>query len=185
MTGWELPTSLEVGGKDYAIRYQFGAVLDIMTMYTDPELDDSEKVEAMLRIMYPDFDSIPASDIPEAVRKACDFIDCGNRSSEAQRPKLMDWSQDISLIIPAVNGVAHYEVRRDKDLHWWTFWGYFMSIGDSLFSSVLRIRSKRAKHKKLEKHEEEWYRENKHLVDFRRPESEEKKSEKENILKWL
>lgn len=185
MTGWELPTALEIGGKHYAIRYQFGAILDIMAVYNDPELDDSEKTEAMLRIMYPAFDSIPDSDIPEAVRKACDFIDCGGKSDGQRRPKLLDWSQDLPLIMPAVNGVAHYEVRRDKDLHWWTFWGYFMSIGDSLLSSVLRIRSKRAKHKKLDKHEEEWYQENRHLVDFRRPETEAEKEEKASILKWL
>ena len=54
---------------------------------------------------------------------------------------------------------------------------YFMEIGDSLFSSVVSYRKKRAEHKKIEKWEKEFYNENKDLIDFEssgnaRPEEE-------------
>lgn len=185
MNGWNLPKSLNVGGKDYAIRYQFGAVLDILAVYNDPELDNSEKAEAMLTILYVDAESIPREHLPEAVRLGCEFIDCGQKDDGKPSPRLIDWEQDAGMIIPAVNNVAHMEVRALPELHWWTFWGYFMSVGESLLSSVIQIRRKRSKHKKLEKWEEEFYRENRALIDLKKPETEEIKAEKDAILNWL
>ena len=78
----------------------------------------------------------------------------------------MDWEQDAPHIIPAVNKVLGGEVRSMRELHWWTFLSAYMEIGQSLFSSVLSVRQKKAKHKKLEKDEEEFYRENKALIDL-------------------
>lgn len=179
-----LQKSLNIGGRDYPIRYQFGAVLDVLAAHNDPDLDEDEKAEVLLTIMYPDFKSIPQELWGEALKKACEFIDCGQRS-EGHRPRLVDWEQDADIIFPAINNVAGMEVRAFPDLHWWTFWGYFMSIGDSLFSTVLHIRKKKSSHKKLDKWEEQFYRENRHLVDMRSPETEAVKAEKENILKWL
>ena len=60
-----------------------------------------------------------------------------------------------------------------------------MSIGDGRLASVLHIRQKKARHKKLEKWEQEFYNENKHLVDFTTPETEEIRREKDSILKYL
>lgn len=182
---WALPMALNVGGKDYPIRYQFGAVLDVLSAYSDPELDEDEKTEILLTVIYPDLKEIPQDHIPEAVKKACEFIDCGQRESGKPRPRLMDWDKDADIIIPAINKVAGMEIRANPDLHWWTFWGFFMSIGESLFSSILHIRRKKAGRKKLDKWEEEFYRENKHLIDMKSPETEEMKAEKESILKWL
>lgn len=185
MNRWELPKTLNVGGADLPIRYQFGPALDILTAYSDPELDDEERIEILLRILYPEYEKIPQANIPEAVQKACEFIDCGQKDRGRPSPRLLDWSHDAPIIIPAVNSVAGMEVRAHPDMHWWTFWGYFMSIGNSLFSSVLHIRRKKASRKKLEKWEEEFYTENKSLIDMPSPESEEIKAEKESILKWL
>lgn len=185
MSCWELPAALNVGGKDYPIRYQFGAVLDILAAYNDPDMDDSEKTETMLTILYIDFSSIPAEHLAEAIQKGCEFIDCGQTDDGKRHPKLIDWNQDAGLIIPAVNNVAGCEVRAVPNMHWWTFYGYFMSIGDSLLSSVLHIRKKKAKHQKLEKWESEFYRENKSLIDIKTPESEAVRHEKEAIMNWF
>ena len=46
-------------------------------------------------------------------------------------------------------------------LHWWTFLGAYMEIGESLFSQILSVRMKKAKGKKLEDWEREFYKENK------------------------
>lgn len=52
-------------------------------------------------------------------------------------------------------------------MHWWTFLGLFNEIGEGLFSQVVNIRIKKAKGKKLEKHELEFYREHKDLIDIK------------------
>lgn len=185
MTGYTLPTSVCVGGVEYPIRTDFRAVLDVLMAMNDPELDGRGKAVVLMEIMFPDWQSIPLEHLEECCKQVCEFIDCGNHDDGRPHPKMIDWEQDAPLIVPAVNSVAHMEVRSVEYMHWWTFWGYFMSVGESLLSSVLEIRQKKAKHKKLEKYEQEFYRENKHLIDFNRKESEEEKAARESIEKWL
>lgn len=185
MDCWTLPKTLNVGGKDYSIRYQYHAVLTVLSAYSDPELEPDEKQEIMLTIIFQNASEIPIEHIAEAIRKASEFIDCGQKDDGKPKPRVMDWNQDAEIIIPAINKVAGMEVRANPDLHWWTFWGYFLSIGDSLFSNVIHIRRKKKSGKKLDKWEEEFYRENKTMVDLRAPETEEIKAEKDSILKWL
>ncbi|MGN1025935.1 MAG: Gp15 family bacteriophage protein [Faecousia sp.] len=164
---YDLPTSLEVGGVEYRIRSDFRAVIDILIAMNDPELDEQGKAAVILKILYPAWREIPPEHHQEALQKAAEFIDCGQKSDGKKHPRMIDWEQDAPLIIPAVNSVAHTEVRAIPDLHWWTFFGWFMEIGDSVFSNVLRIRDKKAKGKKLEKAEQEWYGKNRHLVNLK------------------
>ena len=185
MDVYDLPTSLILGEVAYSIRYGWRVEMDIFAAFNDPDLDDEMKTEAMCRILYPDYDRIPLRHRQEAIQKACEFLDCGMKRDGKVRPRSMDWEQDAALIIPAVNAVANREIRMDPNIHWWTFFGWYMSIGEGLFASVLHIRQKKLKGKKLEKHEEEFYRDNRHLIDLTRPDSEEVRREKENILKWL
>lgn len=185
MNAWELPKALNVGGRDYPIRYDFRAVLDILNAYADPELDDSEKTEVLLTIMFPNFKDIPVSHYSEAIAKACEFIDCGQKPEGKKSPRLIDWEQDAKLIIPAINNTAKCEVRALPELHWWTFFGYYMSIGESLLSTVIRIRKKKASGKKLDKWEEEFLRDNRSIVDLKPKETAEERAVKDNILSWL
>ena len=185
MTGYTLPTSVCVSGTEYPIRTDFRAVLDVLCAMNDPELDGRGKSIVLIQIMFPDWQEIPPEHLEECCKQVCEFIDCGNRDDGKPRPKMIDWEQDAPLIVPAVNSVAHTEVRSVEYMHWWTFWGYFMSVGESLLSSVLDIRQKKAKHKKLEKYEQEFYRENRELIDFKRKETAEEKAARESIEKWL
>lgn len=84
-----------------------------------------------------------------------------------------------------MNKVAGHEVRADKFLHWWTFLSYFYGIGEGQLSTVVSIRSKRQKGKKLEKWEQEYYRENRKKIDFQQPETPEKAAAKAYFDKWL
>lgn len=185
MNAYDLPSSLSIGGRDYAIRTGWRAIMDIFAALNDPELDDDGKEIAFLTIFYPEHDSIPPENIPEAIASACEFIDCGHRPDSGNRPRLIDWEQDAPLIVPAVNAAAGQDIRRDPDLHWWTFWGAFMNAEGGLFGSVLRVRQKKSRGKKLDKAEEEFYRENRKLVDLRCKETAEIRAEKDNILKYL
>lgn len=68
-------------------------------------------------------------------------------------------------MFPAVNKAAGIEVRSVPYMHWWTFMGFFESIDpDSLFGTVLSIRQKKARGKKLEKYEREFMNNNKALM---------------------
>ena len=60
-----------------------------------------------------------------------------------------------------------------------------MEIGDCLFSQVVNIRQKKAKHKKLEKWEKEFLNANKDLITLQKKISAEQKKEMDNLEKWL
>lgn len=192
MISWSLPTSLDIGGKEYKIRSDYRAVLDILTAMNDPEIFEPgmsekekniERVMTMLQILYEDFESIPSNQWNEATKKAKEFIDCGMSDDGKPKPRLMDWEQDAPLIIPAVNKVCHQDIRSLKYMHWWTFISLYMEIGDSMLSTVISIRKKRKKGQKLEKWEKEFYQNNKSIVDLKVKCEERSDEEKEALRK--
>lgn len=154
-------------------------------MCADSELDEWYKAELTVRMLIPDWKKISVEDLEEACQKVCEFIDCGQKDDGKKKPRLIDWEQDAELIVPAVNKAAGMEIRAASHLHWWTFFSFFMEIDEGLLSTVLNIRQKKAKHKKLEKWEKQFCSENKELIYLKKPESEEVKAEKESIEKYL
>ncbi|MCD8098387.1 MAG: bacteriophage Gp15 family protein [Lachnospiraceae bacterium] len=158
-----LPKSLLIDGIEYDIRSDFRDVLKIVVAFSDPELGDGEKVYICLRILYPGFDDMPQEQYEAAFRAAIEFIDNGQKDDGRPSPRVMDWEQDETLVFPAINKVAGYETRSCDYLHWWTFIGYYMEISEGVYSSVLNLRMKRAKGKKLEKWEQEYWRSNKRI----------------------
>lgn len=190
MYAWELPTSLEIAGKDYAIRTDYKVILDILAAMNDPEIFDPEMTEeekqqervlTMLQILYIDFDSMEMKDWKEAAEKACEFIDCGIKGDGKPKPRMMDWEQDAPIIVPAINKVSGKDIRSMEYIHWWTFMGLYMEIGESTFSTVINIRNKKRKGKKLEKWEQEFYENNKSIVDLKQKRSERSKEETEEL----
>lgn len=189
MYAWELPTSLEVGGKEYDIRTDYRVILDILAAMNDPEIfepgmtEDEKKIEqtmTMLQILYIDFDSIPPRDYQEAAEKAVDFIDCEIKGDDKPKPRTMDWEQDAPIIAPEISKIAGRDIRIGKT-HWWEFFGYYLGIGEGVFSTIVSIREKRRKGKKLEKWEKEFYQSNKSLVDLKSKKIERSEEEKEAL----
>lgn len=164
---WRLPETIELGGEEYEIRTDFRAILDILKAMADPELLDQEKSQVMLEILYWDPEEIPIEYLNEALEKGKEFIDCGITGEGKSKVQLMDWEQDSPIIAPAVNKNIGKDIRSLEYMHWWTFLGAYMEIADGLFSQVLYIRQKKAKGKKLEKWEMEFYRNNKELIDLK------------------
>lgn len=183
MNPYELPTSLTINGVGYSIRTDYKDILTVLMAFNDKQLDESDKAIAMLKIVYKDWKSIPTEHIQEALKKASEFIDCGNNDDGKHHPKTVDWEQDANIIIPAVNKVAHTEIRALSYMHWWTFLSYYMEIGESLFASVVNIRIKKAEGKKLEKYEQEFYKKNKYLIDFEK--KEQRSTEEKEALRAL
>lgn len=184
----ELPTQLQVNGTSYAIRTDMQDILKILQAFTDPELENEEKVYICLFIIYRDFDKMPQSDYSAAYQAAADFMDCGvHTGGTKDRPSVrtMDWEQDAPLIFPAINKVAGCEVRSIPHLHWWTFMGYFMEIHDGVFAQVMSLRAKKAKGKKLEKWEREFWAANKDLCVLKVKRSKEEQEEIDRLNKLL
>lgn len=184
----ELPTTLSVGGRQYAIRSDFRVALNIIQAMNDPDLTDAEKCWVCLKCLYVDLDSIPEDNIQEAAERAYWFIGGGDTPKSEHDVKTFDWEQDESIIFPAINKAAGHETRAVKYLHWWSFLGLFGEIGEGLFSQVAHIRRKMAKGKKLDKWEKEFVREHKALITLKsRKSAEEQRLEDEDaaFLKQL
>lgn len=165
---YDLPEALTVGGIARPIRSDYRAVMDVCAVIADPELTETEKTEGVLTIMYEDLDAIPFDAYKEAMEQAMWFVAGGDDDTPKKRgPKLVDWEQDFRFIIAPINHIIGKDIRSLPALHWWTFLAAYYEIGDCVFAQIVRIRTKRAKGKKLDKDEREWYRDNRKLVDFK------------------
>lgn len=170
MTG-HLPKSLNVGGREYEIRSDFRDVLRIYAAFDDTELTEHEQAIICMVNIFPDYEEIPEEHLQEAVEKAYWFVGGGDMpQSEPEKQKMIDWKQDENILFPAINKAAGFVVREREYLHWWEFIGFFGEIGEGLFSTVMNIRQKKAQGKPLEKHEKEFYRKNRNLVNIKTPE---------------
>lgn len=180
---YDLPTSLSVCGVEYEIRSDFRQVLDVILALNDAELTDTEKMYVALCIFYPDFESIPSEHCREALRQCFWFINGGKDEEQEQKKpvKLMDWEQDFQYLVSPINRVLGCEVRAEKYLHWWSFLAAYMEIGECTFAQIVHIRSMKAKGKKLSKQDQEWYAQNRSLVDMK---TNYTPAEKDLLKKW-
>lgn len=161
----QLPKTLTINGKSYRIRTDYRNILRIFEAFADKDLSDKEKMLVCLRRMFVDFSKLPYDDYKEAYEKVYWFIGCGKPEEKRPPVRTFNWIKDEPLMFPAVNKAAGLEVRAVPYLHWWTFMGYFESIdAESLFGTVLSIRQKKARGKKLEKYEREFMQNNKALM---------------------
>jgi len=168
---YELPTSISIDGQPYGItrKGDYRMVIDCFEALNDAELTKQERAYSALILFYEDINDIAdiifefdtGEKLAEAIKKMYWFFDCGQANVGAKsNHKLLDWQQDEQMITSAVNNVAHTEIRSIEYLHWWTFMGYYMSVGESVLSTVVAIRDKIVKGKKLEDYEKEFKRDN-------------------------
>jgi hypothetical protein len=134
----------------------------------DEELEMECRIECALFIFYEDLTGL--KDIQTAITEMMKIINLGKETTEEEqhKPQLMDWEHDFTQIAPPVSRVLGYSVRDAKNFtHWYDFVGAYMEIGsDCTFSNIVSIREKKIKGKKLEKYEQEFYRENRKLIDL-------------------
>ena len=121
-----------------------------------------------MEILYIDADKIPSHCYQEAIKEGLKYLNGGNEdANQVKRPQLVDWEQDFQYIVAPVNRVIGQEIRAIEYLHWWTFVSAYYEIGDCTFAQIVRIRSQKAKGKKLDKADAEWYRQNRDIVDIK------------------
>lgn len=164
---YELPKGVEISGVEYDIRHDYRPILDICTALSDIELSGQEKSAVALTIFYPEVEKIPHRDYGEALKKCFWFISCGEPESKGPNHKKIDWEQDANLIFSDINRVSGCEIRALPYCHWWTFIAWFNAIGDGRLSTVVSIREKRRKGKKLDDWEQKYYQENREQIDFK------------------
>lgn len=188
-----IPTSVQVGEQSYHVRKDgdFRMVLDCFLALEDKELTNEEKKYAAMIIFYDGMETVSDlnqfSDITEAYNEMVKFFNCGQIEPVGIQThyKSIDWELDEQLICSAVNKVAGSEVRTLPYLHWWTFMGYFMAIGNSCLATVVSIRGKIAKGKKLEKWERDFKRDNERYFMFNPSQTAMAEQEAEELFKQL
>lgn len=165
MISYDLPESVEVDGVTYPIRTDYRAALDILTALNDPELEPWDKVSVLCQIFYPE--ETPEN-IDDAIRRCLWFLGGGEEAKEEKqkKPKLMDWEQDFQWISAPITKALGRDIRSVK-MHWWTFLSYYYEIGECNFANIVNIRRKLQKGQKLDKTEQEYYRNNRDTVDLK------------------
>lgn len=177
---FDLPTSVEFGGRRWDIATDYRDVLRVLLAFEDPDLTDREKMALCLYNLIVDYEDIPRERLGEAYDAIIAFIDHGSRDAH-RGPRTMDWEQDGPLIFPAVNRVAGFEVRSVAYMHWWTFMGLFMEIREDTFATVISLRQKRARGKKLEKWEAEYWTSNKAICELGKRLTEDERDERDRL----
>ena len=161
---YSLPESIELDGKAYPIFTDFRRMLEIFEVLNDRRLEDWQRAQFACGYFYRDVESIPEELRLEAYRQMCWFLRGGEPERSGNRPVLMSWEKDFPLIIGPVNKALGMEAREQEHLHWWTFLGAYMSLGECLFNQVVGIRKKQAEHRKLDNWERRFVKENPELV---------------------
>lgn len=168
---YDLPTTIEISGAEFSIRNDgdYRNVLSAFAVLNDTELTEQERVLCALLIFY-DVDGMDEimsmPDLEEATKKMYEFFNAGRPEGKGSNHKLIDWEADSAMIVSAVNNIAGKEIRAVEYMHWWTFMGYYCSIGESTLSTVVAIRDKILKGKKLEKWERQFRSENPQYFDW-------------------
>lgn len=183
----ELPEAVHIDGVEHEIRTDYRDILTILVALNDPDLKENEKALVALTIFYKDITFINDSNMEQAIMEMNQFIDCEEHGSEdiPSRIRLFDWEQDEQIIFSAVNKVAGYEVRCDSHMHWWTFIAYFKEIGEGTFATIVSIRDKKARGKRLDGLEKAFYKQNRSMVDLKRKYSKEQIEEMDRINKMF
>ena len=165
---YDLPTSIFIDDEEYEIREagDFRVVLDCFSALGDIALGEDDRVLASLIIFYKGFDldylyELGEEKVVKLTKEMFCFFNGGREdNSNTPSPKLIDWDTDSQMIMSAINNVAGKEVRAEKYVHWWTFTGYYMAIGESVLATVVSIRNKILKGEKMEKWEQKFRQEN-------------------------
>jgi hypothetical protein len=150
----ELPETLTVAGKEYAIRSDFRTALRVLLAFEDNGLTMLEKQMVLVENL---FVETPA-EIAEAGRAAIAFLDGGGDDEKEDSTggglRLYSFSKDANIIYAAFQQTHGIDLQKAQ-LHWWQFLALFMDMGaDTTFCNLIGLR-KRVKTGKASKEEKQ------------------------------
>lgn len=167
---WALPRAARLGQAEYPIYSDYRDILTVIGWLSGAQgaaLPESARWYVALRLFYRDFAAVPPAQRQAAAEFLAAFLAGGRAPQKGPAPpRLLDWQQDAPLIAAGVNRAAGCDVRSLPYLHWWSFLAFFDAIGDGALSTVVAIRGKLRRGKKLEPWEQEYYREHRAQVDL-------------------
>lgn len=182
MSVWSLPERARIGGREYRLHTDYRDILEIFSYLNDPDIPEQIRWRIALGLFYEE--EIPEEDLQEAVAYFVQFLNCG-QEHRGENGRLLCWEQDGAMIVAEVNKAAGREIRALPYLHWWTFMGWFHTIGEGQFSTVVAIRRKLRKGQSLDKWEKTFYRENRELVDLKKRYSREELQQQQKLQQLL
>jgi len=162
MNGWELPRQARIGSRTYQLHTDYREILHIFSYLQNEDLPEFIRWHIALTLFYEE--EISDEDFQEAAAYFCNFVNCGMEETKNPGPQLLHWQQDAQDIVADVNKVAGQEIRDLPYLHWWTFMSWFHGIGEGNLSTLVSVRDKLSRGKKLEPWEQEYYRRNRSRV---------------------
>ena len=172
---YELPISITVNEISYNIRNKgdYRVIMDCFIALNDYDMEKDFRIITSLLIFYEDLnsfediDDLDSDTLKELIQKMFLFFNCGEKSIGAVKNyRLIDWENDSQILASSINKVANTEIRSLPYMHWWTFMGYYLQIGEGVLSSIVSIREKIVKGKKMEKYEKEFMKENPQYFDW-------------------
>lgn len=178
---WQLPVEAVIGGKTYHLHTDYRDILEIIGYLEDPALPEFLRWQIGAGLFFEE--PMEQIHLQEALEYMARFIRCGE--GDKPGPKLLDWQQDAPLIIADINRVSGQEIRGVQYMHWWTFLSWFHGIGQGQLSTVVAIREKLRKGKKLEDWERQFYRENKAKIDLQKRYTRQELEERERLERML
>lgn len=189
MTGaWGLPTQAVIEDRVYEIHTDYRDILELLRWLDGtaaPDLDRGERWYVAMRLFYPDFPAMLRQDWPAATHFLTEFLSAGRPEPARPGPRLMDWQQDAPLIAAGISRATGQDVRALPYLHWWSFLSWFDAIGEGTFATVVALRDKLRRGKKLESWELEFYRTHRAAVDLRPAADPDADAEKQRLLARL
>lgn len=174
-----LPVKTRLGEREYDLHTDWRDILEIFTYLEDPDIPEYLRWQIAVALFYEQ--EVPPEDMQAAMQYLARFIAGGSGEKTKARKKLLDWQQDGTIIVAEVNRAAGQEIRALPYLHWWTFLGWFHTIGQGQLSMLVSIRDKLLSGKKLEPWEKEYYRDNKNQVDIPKRYSREEREQMQKL----
>ena len=188
-----LPVSIFIESREYPVRNRgdYRVILDCFDALNNIEMPREYRIATAAAIFYDDCDGIESiqdvfgNDYIQAVEKMFDFFNT-NQSGVGIKCnfRLIDWNNDSQIVCAAVNSVAHTEVRSLDYAHWFTFVGWYMSVGESVLATVVEIRNKIMTGQKLEKHEQKFRQECPHYFIWNNKTAEQIEEDNEIMALW-
>lgn len=157
----KFPTAVLIDGEPIAINTDFRVCLKIQQAFSDTELIESEKIEILIKLLYP----IPPNNLIEAVQMGLKFINLGETPTPPQETPVYSFDKDASYIYTAFKSSYNMDLESIEHLHWWKFRALFSDLGDCFFSNLVGIRS-RLKQGKLMDHEREFVANNPDIINI-------------------
>jgi len=155
----KFPTKTMIDGEIYEFNTDFRTCLNIILAYESKDLNEYEKPEVMLMLLYKE---IPKN-TEMARKKALLFLDCGevekssSSSSSGGSSRVYSFTKDSKYIYSAIKQTHGIDLENIEYFHWWKFVYLFLDLNkESFFSQMLYLRTQKQKNKLSKEEQELW-----------------------------